>query len=50
LDGKVNFFDLAELGKMWGVNQGVIEDLDKNGTVGLGDLDITAANWLWEKQ
>jgi hypothetical protein len=50
IDGKVNFFDLAEIGKLWGVNQSIIEDLDKNGIVGLGDLDIVATNWLWEKQ
>jgi hypothetical protein len=35
--------------ELWGVIQSVIEDLDKNGTVGLGDFEIIAANWLWEK-
>jgi hypothetical protein len=50
VDGIVNFLDLAELGKFWGVNQKTIEDLDNNGTVDIGDLDILATNWLWEKQ
>jgi hypothetical protein len=50
LDGVVNFFDLAQLGKLWGENQETIEDLDNNGTVDIGDLDILATNWLWEKQ
>jgi hypothetical protein len=50
IDGKVNFLDLAELGKMWGQTQNAIEDLDNSGTVDIGDLEIVAANWLWEKQ
>jgi hypothetical protein len=49
IDGKVNFIDLAELGKLWGANQETIEDLDNSGTVDIGDLDILADNWLWEK-
>jgi len=49
VDGKVNFLDLAELGKLWGANQEAIEDLDNNGTVDIGDLDIMATNWLWER-
>jgi hypothetical protein len=50
LDGKVNFFDLAVFGALWGINQTVIEDLNGNGVVDAGDLEIIAANWLWEKQ
>jgi hypothetical protein len=49
IDGKVNFIDFAELGKMWGENKQTIEDLTGNGNVDIGDLDILAENWLWEK-
>jgi hypothetical protein len=50
VDGIVNFFDLAELGKLWGENPETIEDLDNNGTVGIGDLDVMAENWLLGKK
>jgi hypothetical protein len=50
IDGRVNFFDLAELGNLWGASQETIKDLDKSGTVDIGDFDIMAENWLWEKQ
>jgi len=49
IDGRVNFLDFAQLGDLWGANQEAIEDLDNNGTVDIGDLDILATNWLWEK-
>jgi hypothetical protein len=50
IDGKVNFLDLAQLGNLWEETQETIEDLDNSGTVDIGDLDIFATNWLWEKQ
>lgn len=51
IDGKVNFIDLAELGKLWGTTtQKAIEDLNGDGIISIGDLEITAANWLWEKE
>jgi len=46
IDGKVNFLDFAELGKLWGVTGETIEDLDNSGTVDIGDLGILATNWL----
>jgi hypothetical protein len=49
IDGKVNFVDFAQLGNLWGSTQKTIEDLDGDGIVNLGDLDIMATNWLWEK-
>ncbi len=50
VDDKVNFVDLAELGKLWGTNQKAIEDLNGDGIINPGDLKIVAANWLWEKE
>ncbi len=49
VDGRVNFTDLAELGKLWATSQEAIEDLNGDGIVNIGDLAILAANWLWEK-
>ncbi len=49
IDGRVNFTDLAELGKLWATSQEAIEDLNGDGIVNIGDLAILAANWLWEK-
>ena len=45
----MNFVDFAQLGNLWGSTQKTIEDLDGDGIVNLGDLDIMATNWLWEK-
>jgi hypothetical protein len=42
INGKVNFIDLAELGKQWVTSQKVLEDLS-------GD-EIVTTNWLWEKR
>lgn len=49
IDGIVNFLDLAEMGRIWGENNEIIEDLNGNGTVETGDIYIMAENWLWEK-
>jgi hypothetical protein len=50
IDGKVNFIDLSELGKLWGTSQKVNEDLSGDGIVNLGDLEIMTTNWLWKKE
>jgi len=49
IDDRVNFIDLAKLGKLWGASQKTIEDLNDDGIVNVDDLEIVATNWLWEK-
>ncbi len=49
-DGKINIFDLAILGSVWGVSAGAAEfntaaDLDNSGQIGLLDLAILARNY-----
>jgi hypothetical protein len=46
----VNFIDFALFAKVWNENTAGIEDLNGDKTVDAGDLEIIAANWLWEKQ
>jgi parallel beta-helix repeat protein len=50
IDGKVDFIDFALFAKVWNENTAGIEDLNGNGVVDAGDIEIIAANWLWEKQ
>jgi len=49
VDGKVNFIDFAQMAGWWNKDTAGIENLNGDGIVNIGDLDILAVNWMWKK-
>jgi len=49
VSGMVSFVDFASLADKWKKQGDSIEDLSANGVIDYADVDMFAANWLWQK-